>query len=108
MDTHDREVTSRVLHRHTAIRPPVAARCEVGCADGRSDDHVMLAPPFIIDEAMIPEFLDPIATAVDEVLREAPERGARRAAQLPELGAEVPARGFSREALPAARTALPS
>jgi adenosylmethionine-8-amino-7-oxononanoate aminotransferase len=42
-----------------------------GCADGRAGDHVMLAPPFIIDETMIPEFLDPIAAAIEDTLREA-------------------------------------
>lgn len=42
-----------------------------GCADGRAGDHILLAPPFIIDEAMIPEFLDPIATAIDEAVRAA-------------------------------------
>ena len=39
-----------------------------GCADGRAGDHVLLAPPFIIDERMIPAFLDPIATAIEESL----------------------------------------
>jgi adenosylmethionine-8-amino-7-oxononanoate aminotransferase len=37
-----------------------------GCADGAAGDHVMLAPPFIIESAMIPEFLAPIAQAIDE------------------------------------------
>jgi adenosylmethionine-8-amino-7-oxononanoate aminotransferase len=42
-----------------------------GCADGNAGDHVMLAPPFIIEEAMIPEFLGPVAQAIDEATRQA-------------------------------------
>lgn len=39
-----------------------------GTIDGKSGDHVLLAPPFIIDEAQIGELVDKLALALDRVL----------------------------------------
>jgi len=39
-----------------------------GTRDGRQGDHVLLAPPFIIDEAQIGELTDKLATAIDRAL----------------------------------------
>ncbi|MGF1607917.1 MAG: aspartate aminotransferase family protein [Kiloniellales bacterium] len=42
-----------------------------GTADGKAGDHVLLAPPFIIDEAQVAEIVDKLATAVDGAIGEA-------------------------------------
>lgn len=39
-----------------------------GTIDGKSGDHVLLAPPFIIDEAQIGELVGKLALALDRVL----------------------------------------
>jgi len=39
-----------------------------GCADGLSGDHVLLAPPFIIDSGGVSEIVDKLGTAFDEVM----------------------------------------
>jgi len=39
-----------------------------GTRDGRQGDHVLLAPPFIIEEAQIGELTDKLATAVERAL----------------------------------------
>ena len=39
-----------------------------GTLDGRRGDHVLLAPPFIIEDAQIDELVDKLATAVDIAL----------------------------------------
>ncbi len=41
-----------------------------GTVDGRSGDHVLLAPPFVIDETQIDECVDKLGIAVDAVLAE--------------------------------------
>ncbi len=41
-----------------------------GIVDGRRGDHVMLAPPFIVDAAHIAEIVDKLGRTVDAVLRE--------------------------------------
>jgi adenosylmethionine-8-amino-7-oxononanoate aminotransferase len=41
-----------------------------GIVDGKSGDHVMLAPPFIINESHIAEIMDKLGRTVDSVLRE--------------------------------------
>ena len=38
-----------------------------GCADGESGDHVLIAPPFIIEDEHITELVDKLSAAVDEV-----------------------------------------
>ena len=47
-----------------------------GIVDGKSGDHVMLAPPFIINEAHVAEIIDKLGRTVDSVLREALVRAA--------------------------------
>ncbi len=47
-----------------------------GIVEGRSGDHVMLAPPFIIDETHVAEIVDKLGRTVDSVLREALVRAA--------------------------------
>jgi hypothetical protein len=39
-----------------------------GTIDGRNGDHVLLAPPFILDEAQIDELVGKLDTALAEVL----------------------------------------
>ena len=41
-----------------------------GTRDGRAGDHVLLAPPFIIEEEQIVELIDKLAIAIDDVLAE--------------------------------------
>ncbi len=41
-----------------------------GTADGRRGDHVLLAPPFIIEEAQIDELVDKLGRAIDGALDE--------------------------------------
>ncbi|MEM6487537.1 MAG: aspartate aminotransferase family protein [Pseudomonadota bacterium] len=41
-----------------------------GTLDGRHGDHVLMAPPFILEEAQIPEIVEPLAAALDGVLEE--------------------------------------
>jgi len=39
-----------------------------GTRDGTKGDHIMLAPPFIMSEAQIPEIVEPIRRALEDVL----------------------------------------
>ena len=41
-----------------------------GLVDGKSGDHVMLAPPFIIDASHVDEIVDKLGRTVDAVLRD--------------------------------------
>jgi adenosylmethionine-8-amino-7-oxononanoate aminotransferase len=41
-----------------------------GLVDGKSGDHVMLAPPFIVDASHIAEIVDKLSRTVDAVLRD--------------------------------------
>ena len=41
-----------------------------GIVDGKSGDHVMVAPPFIINDSHIAEIIDKLGRTVDSVLRE--------------------------------------
>jgi len=47
-----------------------------GLVDGKSGDHVMLAPPFIVDASHIAEIVDKLGRTVDAVLREVPAKAA--------------------------------
>ncbi|RYE79363.1 MAG: aminotransferase class III-fold pyridoxal phosphate-dependent enzyme, partial [Hyphomicrobiales bacterium] len=40
-----------------------------GLVDGRLGDHVMLAPPYIVDESHLDEIVDKLDSAIDETLR---------------------------------------
>ena len=37
---------------------------------GRRGDHVLLAPPFILDEAQVEEIVDKLGTAIDAAIDE--------------------------------------
>lgn len=39
-----------------------------GTIDGRSGDHVLIAPPFIVDESHVAELTDRLGVAVDEAI----------------------------------------
>jgi adenosylmethionine-8-amino-7-oxononanoate aminotransferase len=39
-----------------------------GTVDGRSGDHILIAPPFIIDEQHVDEIVDKVAVAIDAAL----------------------------------------
>ena len=61
---------------HAAIKKEALARgllCypEGGTIDGRRGDHVLLAPPFIIDEGLVDEIVDILGEAVESALTEA-------------------------------------
>jgi adenosylmethionine-8-amino-7-oxononanoate aminotransferase len=43
-----------------------------GTADGRSGDHVLLAPPFISDPAVIDTIVDRLGAAVDAATASTP------------------------------------
>jgi adenosylmethionine-8-amino-7-oxononanoate aminotransferase len=47
-----------------------------GIVDGKSGDHVMLAPPFIVNASHIAEIVDKLGRTVDAVLREASAKAA--------------------------------
>ncbi|MEM8597170.1 MAG: aminotransferase class III-fold pyridoxal phosphate-dependent enzyme, partial [Pseudomonadota bacterium] len=42
-----------------------------GTIDGRHGDHVLIAPPFILESGQIPEIVEPLKAALDGVLDEA-------------------------------------
>jgi adenosylmethionine-8-amino-7-oxononanoate aminotransferase len=42
-----------------------------GCIDGQYGDHVMLAPPYIVDSEVIGQIVERLARAVDSALKEA-------------------------------------
>ena len=39
-----------------------------GCIDGKHGDHVLLAPPFILEDAQLDEITGKLATALTEAL----------------------------------------
>jgi adenosylmethionine-8-amino-7-oxononanoate aminotransferase len=43
-----------------------------GTADGRAGDHVLIAPPFIVDAAVIDTIVERLGDAVDAALKESP------------------------------------
>ena len=47
-----------------------------GLVDGRSGDHVMIAPPFIVEAQHIAEIVDKLGRTVDAVLRDAMKKAA--------------------------------
>ncbi len=58
-------IKSRAME-HGLICYPMA-----GTADRFSGDHILLAPPFIIDEAGLEELVDKLELAIDDAIREA-------------------------------------
>ena len=64
------------LKLHARIKSHAMDRCLIcypdgGTADGVRGDHVMLAPPFIINEAQIRELVEILGDAIDAALAEA-------------------------------------
>ena len=47
-----------------------------GTVDGRSGDHVLIAPPFIIEERHIDEIVDKLGAAIDAALSAATQTSA--------------------------------
>ena len=43
-----------------------------GTADGRRGDHILLAPPFIIEEEQVGEIVERLGEALDTVLAKVP------------------------------------
>lgn len=54
-----------------------------GTRDGRLGDHVLLAPPFIINDAQIDELVDKLGKAIDQVLSVTIASPAYKASQAP-------------------------
>ena len=47
-----------------------------GTADGTRGDHVLLAPPFILDDGQAEELVDKLEVAVTAAFKDLPEAGA--------------------------------
>jgi len=56
--------------KKTALKNGLISYPMGGLIDGRAGDHVMLAPPFIVEEAHLDEIVDKLGRSVDEVLAE--------------------------------------
>jgi len=48
-----------------------------GCVDGQRGDHVLLAPPFNVDERQIDEIVELVALAIDSAIAGLPREGQR-------------------------------
>ena len=48
-----------------------------GTADGMNGDHILLAPPFIIDDAQVGEIVDKLAAGLDAALSTLPTEARR-------------------------------
>ncbi|MDJ0949404.1 MAG: aspartate aminotransferase family protein [Alphaproteobacteria bacterium] len=64
------------LRLHAGIKRAAMARGLIcypmgGTVDGKAGDHVLLAPPFIIDESQVGEIVDRLGDAVDAAIAEA-------------------------------------
>ncbi|MEQ8227903.1 MAG: aspartate aminotransferase family protein [Rhodospirillales bacterium] len=57
--------------KHNAFRRGLICYPAGGTADGAKGDHILLAPPFIIDPAQINELVDLLGDAIDATLSEA-------------------------------------
>ncbi len=61
-------------HGHSYIGHPVATAAGLACypmagtIDGRAGDHILLAPPFILEDAQIDEIADKLQIALKAVL----------------------------------------
>jgi hypothetical protein len=55
--------------KHNALQAGLVCYPMGGTIDGRRGDHVLLAPPFIIDDAHIGEIVDKLAVALDATLQ---------------------------------------
>jgi adenosylmethionine-8-amino-7-oxononanoate aminotransferase len=48
-----------------------------GTADGMNGDHILLAPPFIIDDGHIEEIVDKLAQSIDAAVATLPAEARR-------------------------------
>jgi adenosylmethionine-8-amino-7-oxononanoate aminotransferase len=48
-----------------------------GTADGMNGDHILLAPPFIIDDGHVEEIVDKLAAGLDAALEALPVQARR-------------------------------
>ncbi|MCC6193249.1 MAG: aspartate aminotransferase family protein [Burkholderiales bacterium] len=58
--------------KSAALRRGLVCYPASGTADGERGDHVLLAPPYIIDERHVGEIVDKLALALSDVLAEVP------------------------------------
>ena len=75
-DRASKEPLDPKLKLHARIKSHAMDRCLIcypdgGTADGVRGDHVMLAPPFILNEAQIRELVEILGDAIDAALAEA-------------------------------------
>ena len=59
----DRAVAAAV--KRAALEQGLICYPASGTIDGRRGDHILLAPPFIVDEALLAEIVDRLAGAID-------------------------------------------
>ncbi|MEM8729247.1 MAG: aspartate aminotransferase family protein [Pseudomonadota bacterium] len=62
----DRKIAARI--KAAAFDAGLICYPMAGTRDGKSGDHVLLAPPFILEEAHVDELVDKIALAIDEAI----------------------------------------
>lgn len=75
-DRATREPFDPVLRVHARIKKAALAQGLLcyptgGAADGRRGDHILLAPPFIVEEAQLDELVDKLGRALESVLQAA-------------------------------------
>lgn len=62
----DLQIAARL--KQTAFANGLICYPMAGTRDGKSGDHILLAPPFIMTEAQIPEIIEPLVDAINSVL----------------------------------------
>ena len=72
-DRDSKEALDPALQIHNTIKKAAMARGLMcypmgGTIDGRRGNHILLAPPFIIDESHVTELVDKLAGAIDDAL----------------------------------------
>ena len=72
----DPALTVHKTIKRTAFAHGLACYPMGGTIDGRRGDHVLLAPPFVMEEAQIEEIVEPLATAIDAATRGAAAQAA--------------------------------
>jgi len=71
LDRATKQPFDSVLRMHARVKARALARGLVcypmgGTIDGRQGDHILLAPPFIVDETHLDEIIDKLSAAVDD------------------------------------------
>ena len=69
----ERDLASRIMR--AAMARGLCIYPNRGTADGISGDHVLIAPPFIVDGATIDTIVDRLGDAVDAAIDETDNRG---------------------------------